>query len=463
MNEQRPGDLPFKRRAFFEDDRLVGARWWHEGMAAFADPQTRRHALRNIGLLIGGAAGIGILFAIFDRDDDGGPRDPAILRDALELQKEKGWDVGKPGASLAFSDASAVDSAGATDWADKLPKLAELLAPAQARLRPFYVPTLFQAPAAPSATGLRSALRPVHDASMDEAYARGEALAALFTGAEAPKGAAVLVDAPGPIAVSVAAGMAARFDPVFLFDNWPHPAGVVPSQQTLGAALYWQPRFQAAAAGRAGDAMPVFVGDDARLAPYSDAGDKFDNRYLLRVPSAASLKGLGIERLLLVRPHGGQVELDDLNDDFVALHKGGVDVKIVALDDFVESQGDAGVAGVARSSSTSSSTSAPSHSHSYYWGGSPIYHTYFWPVYGWGSPVFTRTVPVSPPPALAPRIGGGATYTPAPRPTMFSNRTIGGVAGVGRTRPTGFGVVSVRGGEVVGRSGSWGRSGSSGG
>ena len=462
MTEPRPGELPFKRRAFFEDDHLVGARWWHEGMATFADPQTRRHALRNIGLLIGGAAGVGLLFAIFDRDEGPSSTDPAILRDALELQKEKGWDVGRAGASLAFSDASMVDSAGATDWADKMPRLAELLAPAEARLRPFYVPTLFQAPAAPSATSLRSALRPVHDATMDEAYARGEALAALFTGADAPKGAAVLVDAPGPIAVSVAAGMAGRFDPVFLFDNWPHPAGVVPSHQTLGAALYWQPRFQAAASGRAGDAMPVFVGDDARLSPYTDAGDKFDNRYLLRVPSAASLKGLGVERLLLVRPHGGQVELDDLNDDFVALHKGGIDVKIVALDDFVESQGDAGVSGVARSTSTSTSAT-PSHSHSYYWGGSPIYHTYFWPVYGWGSPVVTRTVPVAPPPALAPRIGGGATYTPAPRPTMFSNRTIGGVSGVGRTRPTGFGVVSVRGGEVVGRSGSWGRSGSSGG
>ena len=454
-------DLPFKRRAFFEDDHLVGARWWHEGMAAFADPQTRRHALRNIGLLIGGAAGVGILFALFDRggrDDRPASTDPTILRDALQLQKEQGWDVGKAGASLAFSDGSPVDAAGQSDWSDRLSRLAELLAPAAARLKPFYVPTLFQAPAAPSASSLRAALRPVHSDAMDEAYARGEALAALFTGTDAPKGAAVLVDAPGPLAVSVAAGMAGRFDPVFLFDNWPHPAGVVPSHQTLGAALYWLPRLQSAAAARAGDAMPVFVGDDARLSPYSDAGDRFDNRYLLRLPSASSLKGLGIERLLLVRPHGGQVELDDLNDDFVALHKEGIDVKIVALDDFVASAGDAGVAAVA-----APSTPTPvRHSHSsYYWGGSPIYHTYFWPVYGW-SPI-VRTVPVSPPPALAPRIGGGATYTPAPRPTMFSSRTIGGVSGVGRMRPTGFGVVSVRGGEIVGRSGSWGRSGSSGG
>src|SRR5262249_45221578 len=158
-------------------------------------------ALRNIGLLIGGATDIGILFAIFDRDDDK-PHDPTILRDSLELQKEKDWDVGRASASLAFSDASPIDSTGQTDWSDKLPKLAELLAPAEAQLRPFYVPTLFQAPTTPSATGLRATVRPVHDAQMNEAYARDEALADLFTGADAPKHAAVLVDAPGPLAVS---------------------------------------------------------------------------------------------------------------------------------------------------------------------------------------------------------------------------------------------------------------------
>jgi len=454
---------PFRRRAFFEDDGIVGARWWQEGMAAYADPVTRRSALRNIGILIAGAAGVGIMISLFSRsgrrgvtsDGDGGA---PILRDALDLQKEQGWDVGRVGDTLAFPGVSPVDAVGSTDWASQLAGLADSLTPVETRLRPFYVPTLFQSPSGSSSANLRAALGPIHDDAMDEAYSRGAALAALFAGPDAPAGTAVLVDAPGPIAVSVAAGMASRFDPVFLFDNWPHPAGVVPSHLALAATLYWLPVFQAAARRRAQDAPPVFVADDARLSPYTDASDRFDNRYLLRLPSAASLTGLGIKRLLLVRPHSGQVELDDLNDDVVAFARAGIEVKIVALDEFTQPSGDAGVASAtAMPTLASPPVLAGPAPRPYYWGGSPYYYVHFWPTYGWSRTIVVR----SPSPSLG-RIGGGATYTPAPRPTIFSGRTVGGVAGVGRTRPTGFGVVSVRSsGEASGRSGSWGRAGSS--
>src|SRR5262249_45017257 len=148
---------------------------------------------------------------------------------------------------------------------------------------------------------------------------------------------------PGPVAVAVAAGMADRFDPVFLFDNWPHPLGVVPSQQALGAALYYRPRFLAARATRPANAPPVFVGDDPRLAPYKDESARIHNRSLLKLPSAARLKALGIDRLLYVRPKNGQIELDDLNDDFVGFEKGGQQVKLVALDDFERSSDPAAV------------------------------------------------------------------------------------------------------------------------
>jgi len=279
---------------------------------------------------------------------------------------------------------------------------------------------------------------------MDQAYARGQALADLFAAKEAPGHAAVVVDAPGPTAVAVAAGMADRFDPVFLFDNWPHPAGVVPSQQALGAAIYYRPRFTSARATRPAGAPPVFVGDDQRLAPYKDESDRFDNRYLLKLPSAARLKELGIDRLLYVRPKSGQVELDDLNDDFVGYDKGGVQVKMVALDDFERS----------------SDPATPQQQQRYYWGGHPYAQTYFWPVYIHNYPY--RSVP-----SLSPRIAAtpapSVSYTPAPRPTMFSSRTVGGAAGIGRQKPTGFGRVSYRtsGSGSSGRSGSFGRSSSS--
>ena len=431
----------FRRRAFFETDVLLGVRWWQDALAAHADPVTRRHALRNILLLAAGAAGVGIVIELLAGGDS--PSRPPILRDALELQKEQGWDVGRAGESLRFPGATAVDADGHAVGPEVVANLAELLAPAEARLRPFYVPTLFQAPAAPSSPALRQALSPVHDEAMDEGYARGGALAALLAGADAPAGTAILVDAPGPIAVSVAAGMAEHLAPVFLFDNWPHPAGVVPSHLALAAALYWLPRLQAAAAKRPADALPVFVGDDARLSAYSDASDRFDNRYLLRLPSAGSLQGLGIKHLLLVRPHGGDKELDDLNDDVVALAAAGITVKIVGLDDFNRGPAQAGAGEAAGA-------------HHYYWGGSPIYYPYFWPTYGWG-----RTVVRSSPPPDIGRYGRGASYTPVARPTIFSSRAIGGTGGVGRARPTGFGVVSYRAGDS-GRSGSWGRSSSSG-
>jgi hypothetical protein len=419
---------PFARRAFFDQPELVGARWWQESLATHVNPVTRRKALAkivSIGFLVGTA---GLLVALVRRRPDFD--ETTIDRDALELQKEQGWDVGRPGVSLDLPGRSAADVAGALDWSDALPGLAEALAPARPELQPYYVPTLFQALVPPTSASLRAAIAPIHDADLDQAYARGQALAALFTDPSAPGRTAVVVDAPGPTAVAVAAGMADRFDPVFLFDNWPHPAGVVPSQLALGAAVYYRPRFLAARATRPAGAPPVFVGDDQRLAPYKDQSDRFDNRYLLKLPSAARLQALGIDRLFYVRPKGGELELDDLNDDFVALGRAGIQVKMVALDDF--ERGD------------------PATPQRYYWGGHPMTHVHFWPVYVGGY----RAVPALPP-RIAPSIG----YAPAPRPTMFSSRTIGGAAGIGRQKPSGFGRVSYR--SEGGRSGSFGRSSSS--
>jgi hypothetical protein len=48
----------------------------------------------------------------------------------------------------------------------------------------------------------------------------------------------------------VRGGGAGIFEPVFLFDNWPHPQGVVPSHLVLAAALHYQPLFLKARAAR---------------------------------------------------------------------------------------------------------------------------------------------------------------------------------------------------------------------
>ena len=52
------GELPFRRRTFFDEADLVGARWWQESLAAQADPVTRRAALTRITLVLAGVGAI---------------------------------------------------------------------------------------------------------------------------------------------------------------------------------------------------------------------------------------------------------------------------------------------------------------------------------------------------------------------------------------------------------------------
>src|SRR5207253_363541 len=93
--------------------------------------------------------------------------------------------------------------------------------------------------------------------------------------------------------------------PVFLFDNWPHPHGVVPAHLTLAAAVYYQPLFARAKTEptRAGKVQPVFVLDRTRLTTYVDDATQFDNRYTAKMPTTANLKTMGVAKLLYVGPN----------------------------------------------------------------------------------------------------------------------------------------------------------------
>lgn len=453
------GARSYRIRFFVEDDELIGARWWNEAFRARAG--VRR---RNLVLWVGGGGALAlgvvpaVLRALIDDDDD----DMESAVDALELQRQRGWNVGQEGARLTVAGASAVDTDGGGDWRMHLPLLAEALAPASPSLRPYFVPTLFQsvAPAAPGSAALREALAPVHTPEMDVAFDKGAALGGLLREVGTPPTVAVVLDLPGPEAVAAAAALAPQMTPVFGFDNWPHPLGVVPAQQTLGAALYHAPALLRAAQSRPAVAPPLFVLDDARLSPYRDDATQFDNRYVARLPSAASLAGLKVSRLLYVLPAGAAPqELDDLNDDLVAYRDGGIDVRLLSFGDL--EAGDVVVpdAGAAVRPATTATTY---HRH-YYWGGSPMAHHDFWWSYGWYRPA------PQPPPGRRPAAPASVAYRPAARSTIFSSRSIGGAAGVGKQKPSGFGRVSVRTsratgaltGVAAGRSGSFGRSRSS--
>jgi hypothetical protein len=449
---------------------LVGARWWQEGLARPVDPQSRRRlltwALGGVGaLMVGGPIAAALL----------GRRQELRSRDALEAQRAHGWSLGSEGEPIEFEGAT-----GATFERYELASLAEALRPRQQRLVPYYVPTLFGAtqeePAQPTGGVARLAevLRPIATPAMATARARGEALASLFEGA--PAGKAVIVDLPGPEAVAFAAGLAGQLEPVFLFDNWPHPRGVVKSHLTLAAAAsLWAP-LQQAGHQRKADAPPAFVLDRARLTPYVDDAGQFDNRYLARLPSAQALKGLGVSEVLYVTPDGDAKESDDLVDDFVAFHGAGIAVKTVAATDFSAAPADeeeprplgqsrgtgAQASGAPLAASSAGASPAdgasqpdagpqPARTHTVYrYGGSYYTHYGFWPRYGWGVPYYTYREPAF--------VSRGWEYVPSRRSTLFS----GGVSGA-RARPSSFGQVAtvVENGRVVGahfgRSGSLGR------
>jgi hypothetical protein len=431
---------------YADSDDLVGARWWQESLHRSApDRISRRNALLALALTLGPVAGGGLLAWLLSGRDE-----VDITMDALELQRREGWNVGHAAASLSFPNPSAVDIDGGTGWRDALTTLRADLAPAQTSLAPFYVPTLVQAPADPGNASLRSTLTPVSPAPENRDVLRGEAIRSLFEDPHTPEDVAVIVDVQGPTSVAVAAGMAPLFDPVFVFDNWPHPLGVVPSHLTLGSVLYYRPLFMRLRAGRTGRAPPAFVLDRNRLARYTDEETQFDNRYVARLPTASNLQALGIRRLLYIAPDKSDMrELDDLNADFVAFRDASIDVKVMPLSDLMRP------------------AQQPAQRTAYYYGGYPHTHFIFWNAYGWLSSAPRQPALVQRTPSPLPQVSRGAEYRPALRPTIFSSRIVGGGAGIGKQKPSGFGRVSVRASKSTGsitairtgRSGSFGRAG----
>ncbi len=490
--EPASDDKPFVQKADVRRPGVRGARWWHEGMSSSARAQadsSRRGALRKLavlagaGVLVGG--GVGVYYAVRKPDD------VETSADSLELQKREGWDVGDPGGPLELPGETAMDAEGSASWRGSLDDtLAGTLAPAQVRLQPFQVPTLFQVVGLPQSASLRQALRPIHTPQMEQAFGRATALGELFAAVEWPTDTAVVIDLPGPEAVAAAAALAPHFEPVFVLDNWPHPLGVVPSHLTLAAALYYLPAFRQGKAARTQKAAPVFVLDRNRLASYRDDGDRFDNRYTARLPGADALRKLDVKHVLYVTPDDKQLgELDDLNDEMVALDKAGIDVKVVAMSDFQPGEsndqgaettallaapgrpapdgGTAVAAAGAAGTPGAHAANATTVVHHYHYG-SPLYGSYwFWSAYAWHAPPRVIMVPgraaPPPPPPRPSNLSSGHVFRPSPRPTVFSSRTVGGVAsGVGKQKPSGFGRVSYRASAQTGRfvSPSLGRSGS---
>jgi hypothetical protein len=313
-------DLPLRRDFAVDEPGMIGARWWQDSVV---DPVGRRQML--LGILGVGAGVGGAALALTTCVPPSTARQPS-----LELQRKYGWSFGASSEGLVFD--------GATTQPFDPSRLGQLfrdLAPRSPAHRPYYVQTLFEAPSAlpsanpPDGSGappLMQALRPIVTGSMRSAYAWAWRFGELL--ASAP-GVCLVVDLDGEDSVAFAAGACALFDPIFLFDNWPHPRGVVPAHLALAAAAYFQPTF---AQPHPDDSPPMFVLDRRRLAPYRDDAMQFDNRWVARMPGAEALRSLGVKTMFYMTPTRTEPrELDDLNDDFVAYAAAGISFVGVAL------------------------------------------------------------------------------------------------------------------------------------
>ena len=369
---------------------------------------TRRQALVALGvgggaLAVIAAVGTGVAVLATRKE-------PTSLakRNSLAMQRTYGWDFGARGVPLVFNGA-----AEGPFVRSELANLAAVMSPVPGPNARYHVATLVESllaqatatlpdpmdgkprPDAAPFRRLADVIMPIVTPEMRQAYAAGEGLARLARGRH---GLAVLADMPGHLAVAFAAGAASAFEPVLLLDNWPHPHGVVPSHLTLAALAYYQPRFASHKARR--PAPPLFVLDRLRLAAYSDASDRFDNRYYARVPSLQNLAKDEVVTLFYVVTSPAELpEPDDLNPTLTAAPAAGQtlpEVRALALTDF---RGDP----AARDRDT------------LYYGGSPRYEAVYWTAGPFqGAPSATRDYPFVPRPQVGrPSVGEVAVVVAA--------------------------------------------------
>jgi len=433
-------DASFRQDVRVDKPGIVGARWWNETLVEEEKSMSRRAAMgaltvAGIGAVAVGACGAGVYFAAREPYD-------FVSRDSLVLQRAHGWNVGAIDESMRIDGLSYLPFDPAS-----LATLEQDLAPI--RWAPFHVPTLLQSPTAPVLDPLEvdrarlrvplsAVIRPLSTPDMDWAYYVGEALASLF--ATVPAQVAVVVDMAGPLSVALAAGAAGVFDPVFLLDNWPHPRGLSPSHLSLCAAVHYHAIFSARRSQRNPTSCPpLFVLDRGRLSEFFLASDRFDNRYVARLPSAASLRGSGVTRALYVVDGMGNLpESDDLNSLFAAWKREGIDLR--ALD-----------AGSFRAEGEPVGFRGPLGTK--YYGGYDASHLAFWQHYPWAQ--LPPGLTVAPPVVNTTVLG----WPFSPRATRFT-----------QGRPAGFGMTEVaamrEGHRVLGtrsdRNGTWNRVSSSG-
>ncbi len=405
-----------------------------------------------------------------------GDDEPEVAEESLELQKKEGWNVGSTDKALTYTaGVTTTDSVNKVVSAFDPNYLISVYQPRDAQWQPFFTPTLLQSL---SQISLNKEIKLIRTGDMVEAYQRAEGLRSLIASGKNTNQTLIISDLPGPASIAVGAALADVVTLVPVFDNWPHPLGVVRSHETLGAMAYYASEIDEKRGKLSENAPAMLLLDANRLSPYTDQDNQFDNRYLAKLPPAEQLKQRGILQVIYITKDQTQAtELDDINEDFVEWQKNGINVRMLRLSDFKPYDEP-----LTASNTTSTTAPASSTVRHYYYGGYPYSHWWFYDHYYWSRPTtiiygngygygggYAGNYRVPPPPVNSRPNFDPPSYRPASRPTVFSSARVGtspGATGVGRTKPSGFGRTSVRRGSDgrvsgvrSGRSGSYGRSG----
>lgn len=139
----------------------------------------------------------------------------------------------------------------------------------------------------------------------------------------------LIVDLPGPRSVGLGAALAVSgCDLVCTFNNWPHPRGLLRSQDILAALLRYATLLEHARTAYPTPAPVAWLCDVDRMGKQPGKPGDFDNRYYIEdalMPGTRFLRDRGIEKVVFV-----EARLDQLNSDLTghlhAYQKDGIQV-----------------------------------------------------------------------------------------------------------------------------------------
>src|SRR5262249_22440198 len=155
------------------------------------------------------------------------------------------------------------DSRGRADIGSDPNYLISIYQPRRSEWQPFFVPTLIQSLGQPT---LNAQVKMIKTSAMAESYERADGLRNLLSQSPNAKGTLIIADLPGPSSIALGAALADKAEIIPVFDNWPHPLGVVHSHQTLGAMLYYAHEIEDKRSRISENAPAILLLDSNRLA-----------------------------------------------------------------------------------------------------------------------------------------------------------------------------------------------------